>query len=173
VKIAALNFGKETIKMKHKSTEKLFQLAYTDMMTGTYNRNAYEERLKKLRKQSANLHGITVIVLDVNGLKEINDTYGHHTGDEAIKTVASFLEVSIGEKADIYRIGGDEFVCIATGNVGGYISEFKDMIGFQNNDVPYTLAVSIGYASYDESVDGIDQLIKKCDKLMYKNKKRK
>jgi diguanylate cyclase (GGDEF)-like protein len=159
--------------MKNKSTEKLFKLAYTDVMTGAYNRNAYEERLKKLRKPSANLRDITVIVIDVNGLKKINDTYGHHTGDEALKTVASFLEVSIGEKADIYRIGGDEFVCIATGDIGGYISEFRDMIGFQNNDVPYTLAVSVGYALYDESVDGIDELIKKCDKLMYKDKRRK
>ena len=159
--------------MKKKGIEKLFRLAYTDAMTGVLNRNAYEERLKKLRKPSANLRDITVIVADVDGLKEINDTYGHHTGDEAIKIVASFLETSIGEKGEIYRVGGDEFVCITYGEVGGYISEFRDMIGFQNNDVTYSLNVSVGCKSYDDSVDGIDELIKCCDRLMYEDKKRR
>ncbi len=158
--------------MKKKGIEKLFRLAYTDAMTGVLNRNAYEERLKKLRKPSANLHDITVIVVDIDELKKINDIYGHHTGDEAIKIVASFLETSIGEKGEIYRVGGDEFVCIAYGEVGGYISEFRDMIGFQNNDVPYSLNVSVGYKSYDGSVKGIDKLIKHCDKLMYKDKRK-
>ena len=159
--------------MKKKGIEKLFKLAYTDIMTGTLNRNAYEERLKKLRKPSANLRDITIIIVDVNGLKKINDTYGHHTGDEALKTVAAFLLTSMGEKAEIYRIGGDEFVCIAMGNIGGGISEFRDMIGFQNNDVPYNLDVSVGYKSYDDSVEDIDALIKHCDKLMYEDKKRR
>ena len=54
--------------MKNKITEKLFELAYTDSMTEVQNRNAYEERLKKLRKTSANLSRITVIVIDINGL---------------------------------------------------------------------------------------------------------
>ncbi len=159
--------------MKKKGIEKLFKLAYTDMMTGTLNRNAYEERLRKLRKPSANLRDITVIVVDVDGLKNINDKYGHHTGDEAIKIVASFLETSIGEKGEIYRVGGDEFVCIAMGEIGGHISEFKDMIGFQNNDVPYSLNASVGYKAYDDSFDSIDELIKHCDKLMYEDKKRR
>ena len=55
--------------MKNKMTEKLFELAYTDSMTEVQNRNAYEERLKKLRKPNANISHITVIVVDVNGLK--------------------------------------------------------------------------------------------------------
>ena len=53
--------------MKNKMTEKLFELAYTDSMTEVQNRNAYEERLKKLRKPSSNISRITVIVVDVNG----------------------------------------------------------------------------------------------------------
>ena len=95
--------------MKNKMTEKLFELAYTDSITEVQNRNAYEERLKKLRKPNANISRITVIVVDVNGLKEINDSYGHFCGDDAIKTVAKALRDTIGLKADIYRIGGDEF----------------------------------------------------------------
>ena len=86
-------------------------------MTEVQNRNVYEERLKKLRKPNANISRITVIVVDVNGLKEINDSYGHFCGDDAIKTVAKALRDTIGLKADIFRIGGDEFVCISESNV--------------------------------------------------------
>ena len=77
--------------MKNKMTKKSFKLAYTDSMTEVQNRNAYEEHLKKLRKPNANISRITVIVVDVNGLKEINDSYGHFSGDDAIKTVAKAL----------------------------------------------------------------------------------
>lgn len=87
--------------MKNKMTEKLFELAYTDSMTEVQNRNAYEERLKKLRKPNANISRITVVVVDVNGLKEINDNYGHFSGDDAIKTVAKALRDTIGTKADM------------------------------------------------------------------------
>ena len=99
--------------MGNKVIEKLFELAYTDSMTNVQNRNAYEERLKQLREPDADISRITVIVIDINGLKKINDSYGHFGGDDAIKTVASALRDTIGEKADIYRIGGDEFVCIS------------------------------------------------------------
>ena len=119
--------------MKNKITEKLFELAYTDSMTEVQNRNAYEERLKKLRKPNANLSRITVIVIDINGLKEINDGFGHFCGDDAIKTVAKALRETIGAKADIYRIGGDEFVCISESNILPYISQFRDTVSFLNN----------------------------------------
>ena len=91
--------------MKNKITDKLFELAYTDSMTEVQNRNAYEEKLKKLRKPSSNISRITVIVIDINGMKEINDSYGHFSGDDAIKTVARALKDTLGTKADIFRIG--------------------------------------------------------------------
>ena len=110
--------------MKRKCIQQMLKLAYTDVMTGTLNRNAYERRLNTLRKETADLRDITVIAVDINDLKKLNDTYGHQTGDEALKTVAEFLLTSIGERAEVYRIGGDEFVCFAFGKLGGYISEF-------------------------------------------------
>ena len=93
--------------MKSKVAEKLFLLAYTDIMTGTKNRNAYEEALVKLRKDTARLDNIMVVVIDINNLTVINNTHGHHLGDDVIKTVASCLLKTIGTKADVYRIGGD------------------------------------------------------------------
>lgn len=160
--------------MKNKITDKLFELAYTDSMTELQNRNAYEERLKKLRKPSSNISRITVIVIDINGMKEINDSYGHFSGDDAIKTVAKALKDTIGTKADIYRIEGDEFVCISESNVLPYISQFKDTISFINREKLYKLAVSIGYSKYHEKyTKSIDSIICRADEKMYKAKKDK
>ena len=160
------------VTMKRKSEEKLFDFAYKDSMTGVYNRNAYEERLQKLRRNSVNLNSITVVVADLNGLKEINETYGHHTGDETIKAVSSCLMKIIGEKADIYRVGGDEFVCIAESNVLPHVSEFRDLFGFENTDRPIKLQIAIGYVRYDKKRHGtIDELIKDCEGRMCRDKK--
>ena len=160
--------------MKNKITDKLFELAYTDSMTELQNRNAYEEKLKKLRKPSSNISSITVIVIDINGMKEINDSYGHFSGDDAIKTVAKALKDTLGEKADIFRIGGDEFVCISESNVLPYISQFKDTISFVDREKLYKLAVSIGYSKYHEKyTKSIDDIICRADEKMYKAKKDK
>ena len=160
--------------MKNKITDKLFELAYTDSMTELQNRNAYEEKLKKLRKPSSNISRITVIVIDINGLKEINDSYGHFSGDDAIKTVARALKDTLGEKADIYRIGGDEFVCISESNILPYISQFKDTISFIDREKLYKLAVSIGYSRFHEKYSKvIDDIICRADEKMYKDKKSK
>lgn len=160
--------------MKNKITDKLFELAYTDSMTELQNRNAYEKRLKKLRKPSSNISHITVIVIDINGMKEINDSYGHFSGDDAIKTVAKALKDTIGTKADIYRIGGDEFVCISESNVLPHISQFKDTISFIDREKLYKLAVSIGYSKYHEKyTKSIDDIICRADEKMYRAKKDK
>ena len=160
--------------MKNKITDKLFELAYTDSMTELQNRNAYEEKLKKLRKLSSNISRITVIVIDINGMKEINDSYGHFSGDDAIKTVARALKDTLGTKADIFRIGGDEFVCISESNVLPYISQFKDTISFIDHEKLYKLAVSIGYSKYHEKyTKSIDDIICRADEKMYKAKKDK
>lgn len=160
--------------MKNKITDKLFELAYTDSMTELQNRNAYEEKLKKLRKLSSNISRITVIVIDINGMKEINDSYGHFSGDDAIKTVAKALKDTLGTKADIFRIGGDEFVCISESNVLPHISQFKDTISFIDREKLYKLAVSIGYSKYHEKyTKSIDDIICRADEKMYKAKKDK
>ena len=107
-------------------------------------------------------------------LKNINDTYGHRTGDDAIKTVADCILKTVGKKADIYRIGGDEFVCIAERDISSYIAELRDLISFVGKEKLYPLSVSLGYSRFDTRKDkSIDDLIKHCDKKLYDAKKRK
>ena len=159
--------------MRNKVTDRLFLLAYTDIMTGVKNRNAYEETLVKLRNDTASLDNSMVVVIDVDNLSVINNTHGHHLGDEVIKTVANCLLKTIGTKADVYRVGGDEFVCIAECDISGYISEFRDCIGFEirTRKVPFT--VSLGYMKYSSEVHkSIDELIIDCDKQMYTYKRK-
>lgn len=160
--------------MRNKVTDRLFFLAYTDTMTGTKNRNAYEEALVELRNDTARLDNImVVVVIDVDNLSAINNTHGHRLGDEVIKTVANCLLKTIGTKADVYRVGGDEFVCIAECDISGYISEFRDCIGFENRTRTVPFSVSIGYMKYSSEVHrNIDELIIECDKRMYRNKRK-
>ena len=159
--------------MRSKVTDRLFLLAYTDIMTGAKNRNAYEEALVKLRNDTARLDNIMVVVIDVDNLTVINNTHGHHLGDEVIKTVANCLLKTIGTKADVYRVGGDEFVCIAECDISGYISEFRDLIGFENQTRKISFLVSLGYMKYSSEVHkSIDELIIECDKQMYTYKRK-
>ena len=98
----------------------------------------------------------------------------HFCGDDAIKTGAKALRETIGAKADIYRIGGDEFVCISESNILPYISQFTDIVSFLNNEKVYKLSVSVGYSPYTEKYSKtIDDMIRYADEKMYKDKKRK
>ena len=84
------------------------------------------------------------------------------------------MRETIGTKADIYRIGGDEFVCISESNILPYISQFKDTVSFLNNEKLYKLSVSVGYSPYNEKYSKtIDDIIRYADEKMYKDKKRK
>ena len=88
--------------------DRLRYLSYTDILTGLYNRTSFEDRVKNFKKQECLPLGI--IMGDVNGLKLINDTFGHGEGDRLLVSIANVLKQCCGEFADIYRWGGDEFV---------------------------------------------------------------
>ena len=166
--------------MKNKITDKLFELAYTDSMTEVQNRNAYEECLKKLRKPNANISRITVIVIDINGLKEINDGFGHFCGDDAIKTVAKALRETIGAKADIYRIGGDEFVCLvpcsgAAMSVDLYrtLHSAFDLFN-RTSEKAYNITVSTGFYLLPKDMDStLPEMLAHADAMLYEEKQKR
>ena len=72
-----------------KTISYLYKLAFTDLCTGLKNRNAYEEKLSRLRDGKDSLRNLRIVFIDIDNLKYINDNYGHYAGDEAIKTVVS------------------------------------------------------------------------------------
>ena len=87
------------------------KISITDAMTGLLNRRAYEEDCVQLLEMGAVDH-MTIIMMDVNGLKTANDTYGHQAGDELIIGAAKCIQTAIGEYGKVYRTGGDEFVAL-------------------------------------------------------------
>ena len=145
--------------------KQLAQLSYQDTLTSFYNRNRYMEDVQKLSQTDET---IGIIYLDINGLKDINDTYGHARGDEVITTAASYMK-KVFPDAGIYRIGGDEFIILCQ-NIDetafiNHIRELKNTIK-ENN----LLKMALGFRWSQHSGD-IFSLIKEADAAMYEDKR--
>lgn len=96
--------------------EKLAMTAKTDPLTGLYNRRAGLEILEEIYDQCRSMgRALTVGFADIDGLKAINDTYGHGAGDAMIRSVADVIKKNIGKEGTVCRLGGDEFVLILPG----------------------------------------------------------
>lgn len=95
--------------MQRNENEKmLFEMSQIDRLTSFYNRNRFIQDVSELKESK---DSVGVVYLDINGLKEINDSFGHDTGDKMIKECADIMRSSVSSK-HLYRIGGDEFVII-------------------------------------------------------------
>lgn len=90
--------------------EKLRYLSEIDILTGLYNRNCFEEKIKELNH--ASFHPLGIIMGDVNGLKLLNDTLGHLEGDKLLKSISKVLKSVCKESGYVFRWGGDEFIIL-------------------------------------------------------------
>jgi diguanylate cyclase (GGDEF)-like protein len=96
------------------NVKKMKIMSSTDLLTGVYNRNAMNNRISyDVSGEDEIVKPFGVFFIDVNGLKTINDTQGHLAGDNLLKDVAVTLKELNSDKAEIYRVGGDEFLIIA------------------------------------------------------------
>jgi diguanylate cyclase (GGDEF)-like protein len=145
------------------------QLAYRDPLTNCRNRVAYEIDIEKIDTERI----VTIFMADMNNMKEINDTYGHQIGDEAIILCSQCLIKIFGRS--VYRIGGDEYLCIEYNltqeNIDNMLTAFYEECDKTNEDIDYKIKLSIGYASYDPNYDmTIHDTIKRADNMMYEVK---
>lgn len=103
----------ETLGLIEERTEEVYKMAVLDSLTGLYNRRSGERRLaEEIARSCRNAHPLTILLLDLDDLKVINDTFGHPVGDQAIKQFAENLQrASRGSDVSI-RLGGDEFMII-------------------------------------------------------------
>lgn len=149
---------------KRRVMEQLEKLSYEDTLTGLYNRNRYNEVRKAYKKKAPDKLGI--IYMDLNGLKQANDTYGHDYGDKLIRKTAKILAKVIGK--DAYRIGGDEFVAICPGiELDDLEKKSQELRQRAEKD---EIKVSIGTSWRDENVHIKEQLYE-ADQRMYEEKK--
>jgi len=168
-------------KERQKMITKLQTLSIRDDLTGIYNRRGFftiagEYLQLAVRKKTQ----MCLLFMDLDNLKWINDTLGHHKGDEALVNVAKILRKTF-RKSDVKgRMGGDEFAIfpIDSTHVGAESAEsrLRKNIDAFNADIgnPFVLSVSMGIASYDpEHPCSIDELLVRADKLMYEEKRSK
>lgn len=149
------------------------KISVTDDMTGLFNRRAFEEACAKIIETNS-FRKMTMVMMDVNGLKTVNDTYGHMAGDELIISAGKCIHNSLGEYGKIYRTGGDEFVALleCTGNqLEDAIATFEHMTANWQFAHSYELSISKGIVVCEEYPDlSFEELEKMADKLMYQDK---
>jgi len=146
-----------------------------DVMTGLYNRDYFEDLFDKLDKHLNCKVGL--IVCDLNGLKMINDNYGHKKGDLLIKESGKLLNRYSSENIIISRIGGDEFSIILTGvnelDVLNLVDNIKkDIVEYNNNYKEVKINMSIGYSISQHSLGIMNNLFVTADQNMYHSKRR-
>ncbi len=155
------------------SEEKLYYLSYHDQLTGLHNRAYFEAKLKFLGDNPE--YPITIISADIDGLKLINDTMGHNTGDQLLKTCAEILKETFSSTGILCRVGGDEFSAIlplSSNREGECLArQIRHQVAFYNRhnaDLP--LSLSLGVATAEESGTSLNKLFKQADDFMFRDK---
>lgn len=162
---------------KGRQSEFISKLAYSDGLTGLGNRTAYMEYLRD-RTEKTPAKPLGIVMFDINNLKQVNDTLGHKLGDDMICTCADLLRESFGQKARLYRVGGDEFMALLEDEnqhekYREAISSFTGCTARWNSQpgVPFQLVVASGAAFADSSErDALDRAEREADLAMYQNK---
>lgn len=146
---------------RRKNVNKLYELSFKDHLTGVGNRYAYVRCMEKLENQK---NSLGIVFADINGLKKINDAYGHKRGDEVICEVAGTLREKFGEQ--VFRVGGDEFVVFC---IGMPKEEFEEQVEQLLRTWHLQITASVGKFWIPECTDVEAQVIH-ADLLMYQDK---
>ncbi|WFD12162.1 diguanylate cyclase [Tepidibacter hydrothermalis] len=165
---------------KHTLYEETVYLSRYDKLTNVYNRRYFEKILDiYINKSIMDNEEFLLVLFDLNGLKLINDTYGHLAGDEIIRTFTSTLKKRIRSSDILARIGGDEFVGVFfETDLESLIKKFEDIIDyfkryyikFEENDI--LCSFSYGIAKFPYDGDKYNKLIKIADERMYEYKQK-
>lgn len=161
--------------------DKNHKIAHQDPLTKLPNRKGFRQIMENKILQ-ANKEGFKLVVLyfDLDGFKEINDTFGHSLGDEVLRGVARRLEEGISKDNFVSRLGGDEFISIISGKdreldaqqIGEDMSALFDpplLLDKQEVDIKASIGISI----YPDHGETLDDLVNKADQAMYKSKDEK
>jgi diguanylate cyclase (GGDEF)-like protein/PAS domain S-box-containing protein len=164
----------EDVTDRRDADEKIAHLAHYDSLTDLPNRVLFRERIERELKKAAEGHQFALFYIDIDEFKGINDSLGHHVGDELLKTVASRIRGCLKEGDLIARLGGDEFAVVQTAI--GSADEAADLIARIHAAIrqPYqclghhlSTDASIGIALAPQDGVDHDQLIKNADLAMY------
>lgn len=174
-KLLEVLFTTQCIDGMKKEKERLQRLSAFDELTMLYNRRSFSDRLLGLKK--ARNKNATIIIIDVNQLKYVNDTLGHPAGDELICGVAQILRTVFDNVGESFRIGGDEFSVLIESelsNLSDYLKNFNAKIEEWQGSKCQSMSVSYGVASASEienfSPDNYEEIVTLADNRMYEDK---
>ena len=158
----------------------LGNLALTDELTGLYNRRGFmalAERQLKVGCRSG--RGMLLFLMDVDRLKQINDSFGHFEGDRALKRTAEALEETFRDSDVVARLGGDEFAVLAIEASGHSEATIKTRLfeclkSMSGEQPSYEISLSLGVARFDpRNRSSIEELMAKADRAMYVQKRQR
>ncbi len=166
---------------RHRLLAALRSLSLIDDLTGLYNRRGFSdlgEQYLKLARRTGK--GATLVFIDVDRFKTINDTLGHHVGDRALNRVADILRVAFRQSDLAARMGGDEFAVLAPEGLGEDQNELAERVRRavrefnETSRDPFQLSVSVGVSRSDgETRIRLDDLLADADRSMYEEKRGK
>ena len=165
---------------RQKAQSRLQNLTLVDELTGVYNRRGFMTIAHQQTKLAQRTQSPWVIIFaDVDGLKKINDTFGHPEGDQVLREVARLLKSTFRESDVIARIGGDEFAVLAFAATETLANSFTRRLQTMVDTVNatpgrrYRLAISLGIAHYDPlNPRRVEDVLAQADAAMYKQKRR-
>ncbi len=160
--------------------EQSLSLALTDSLTGLYNRRYLLSHLRRLMEDTAHRQKpLSVLMLDIDHFKPVNDTYGHAIGDLALQHITEVMRSNVRNVDTVARLGGEEFVIVMPDTQEGFALRIADRLRQRIADTPMALAdgrslsitVSIGCAARESPDDDtIEGLMKRADTALYRAK---
>lgn len=156
---------------KSKSMDKVEFLSFRDQLTGLYNRRFY--KLEVLRLDDEQYFPLAMIMADVNGLKLVNDAFGHHAGDLILQRFADILTKQCRQQDTVARIGGDEFIVLLPNTdatqTEAVIERINTALEKKSGD-DLVLSASIGFAVKTNIAEDMNDIFKQAEDMMYRNK---
>jgi diguanylate cyclase (GGDEF)-like protein len=151
--------------------QSLRTMSITDSLTGLYNRAYFKERKQAIL--TTDHLPVSVLVGDSNGLKHVNDTYGHTSGDEILIETAGILKAAVGASGDIFRVGGDEFSILCPKTDALMCKEILNEIRrleAENDRTVIPINTSFGYSTLVSLDESLSEKLNEAEKMMYREK---
>ncbi len=155
--------------------QQTFELAIRDSLTGLYNREYLDEFSKQaFARHDRQNHTLTVVFLDLDNFKSVNDNHGHLVGDGVLKSAAKLLKESFRSSDIVVRYGGDEFVVLIEDSkfdkekLKSLLQNFTKRI--EEEFLKYQISSSYGIATTSENIESMEKLIEVADERMYADK---
>jgi len=170
-------FAEMETEIEKQRAEEAEEEIITDQLTGIGNRGAYHQRIDfQISNAERNNDPFSLIMVDIDHFKKVNDRYGHAVGDRVLKEVAKTLKNNLRGVDMVARYGGEEFVVILPNtreHEAGLVAEklrkaIEEQVSLMHKDKPLTITISAGYAEYDrKTLNTAEKLQSAADKALY------